>query len=301
MSVPNSIAVWLSLPNPWELAQGKTLSELVIVTARVTTGGCSWRRASCGLAEADAITAAAWLVAERVMRLRTGVATATFAAWKAVAEGGEFPEGTGPEIVEPFVRSTFGLPDEQGDDNQTQGYVAEVLWYMLAEEQELHDRELVWLKPPDSEVTSPGADGFVVYRENGELLFRLWEIKKKDGSASVSRTVGVAYAQLQNEADRYLALMASPSNVPGGDEVTALFGELVPLWKRADDRAGVGVAVATNEADLPKRAFTTMHKQFPDFAAGSRLEGCLVGIGSLADFANEVRRLVWTGLSTPTP
>ncbi len=247
----------------------------------------------------DSIAAAAWLVAERIMMLRTGAAIGIFTAWRTVATGGDFPDGSGPDVIEPFVRSTFGLPADPGDATQAQGYVAEVLWYMLAEEQELGDRDLVHLKVPDSEVTSPGADGFAVYREDGQLLFRLWEIKKKDGAASVSRTIGVAYAQLTNEADRYLALLASPANVPVGDELAPFFGQLVPLWKRGDEKAGVGVAVTTNEA--PTRAFTTMHKKFPAFRDGGRLEGCLVGIGSLLDFTDEVRRLIWTGLSTTTP
>jgi hypothetical protein len=201
------------------------------------------------------------------------------------------------------VTPSFGLPPDGSSVDHAEGYVAEVAWRMLAKEEAAADRDIIYLARPDSDVTSPGADGFVIYhvREPDELAFRLWEIKKRDGASSVSRSVGNAYAQLNANAERYLAKLTAQSDVDDGDEaIIALLGELVPAWKRADRSAGAGVAVATDAADLPDRAFTTMHKHFPRLVAAGGIEGCLVGLGSLRDFSIHVRDLLWSGLSIAT-
>jgi hypothetical protein len=51
---------------------------------------------------------------------------------------------------------------------------------------------------------------------------------------------------------------------------------------------------------LPTKAFTTMHKRFPALVAAGGIEGCLVGLGSLREFALYVRTLLWSGLSAAT-
>jgi hypothetical protein len=250
----------------------------------------------------DRLDAAAWLVAEEIMGLRCGRARGIFYAWRAAATGRPLPLGADQQLAEPFIVPTFGLPPDGRSVQHAQGHVAEIAWRMLAKDEDASTRSIVYLARPDADVTSSGADGFVVYRKRAQadLAFRLWEIKKRDGSGSVSTSIRNAYDQLDLNAERYLAKITGQSEAPETDaEMLRLFADLVPAWKRADPSAGAGVAVAANAAGLPQRAFSTMHTRFPDLAAGS-IEGCLVGLGSLREFALYVRTLLWSGLSATT-
>jgi hypothetical protein len=288
---------------PWELVAGRSLSELLEVTNHATSGGCRWRRGTCPSSDHDRIDAAAWLVAKEIMGLRCGRARGIYRAWHAAATGTPGPLPTDLEHIAPFVEPTFGLPPNGGSVDHAQGYVAEVTWRMLAKEESSDERSVVHLERPDSDVTAPGADGFVIYRMTPEqrLAFRLWEIKKRDGSGSISTSIRNAYRQLDENAERYLAKLTGQSEVPDTDaELVALLADLVPAWKRADPTAGAGVSVAADAAGLPARAFSTMHKHFPAFVAAGGIEGCLVGLGSLRQFTLFVRTLLWTGLSTAT-
>lgn len=286
-------------PAPWELARPYSLTDLLGVTDHRTNGGCRWRRGSCPLDEQDRLDAAAWLVAEEIMNLRCGRARSIYDTWRDAATGEELRPGSDPSLARPFIEPTFGLPPDGASLDHAQGYVAEITWRMLAQEEAAPERCIVHLETPDSDVTAPGADGFVIYRMNpaGTLAFRLWEIKKREGAGSVSATVGNAYDQLKRNADRYLAKLTAQSDAPHTDaEVTALLADLVPAWKRPDPAAGAGVAVAADADGLPRRTFTTMHKHFPALVAAGGIEGCLVGLGSLREFTSFVRSLLWTGL-----
>lgn len=290
-------------PAPWRLAAGHSLTTLLEVSDHATNGGCRWRRGSCPRSERDRLDAAAWLVAKEIMWLRCGRASSIYGSWLAAASGTPDPPPDDPALAAPFVEPTFGLPPGGASVDHAQGYVAEVTWRMLAKEEQSSDRSIVHLAPPDSDVTAPGADGFVIYRlhRTQQLAFRLWEIKKRDGSGSISASIRNAYQQLDANAERYLAKLTGQSQVPETDpELVAALAGLVPAWKRADPTAGAGVAVAADAAGLPGRAFTTMHKHFPALVAAGGIEGCLVGLGSLREFSLFVRTLLWSGLSTAT-
>lgn len=237
------------------------------------------------------------------MRLRCGRAIEIFNAWSATAKREPLPAGADPSFAVPFVLPTFGAPPAGASVDHAQGHVAEITWRMLVAEEKLRHRSVVYLARPDTDVTSPGGDGFVVYRKRAQagLAFRLWEIKKRDGSGSVSSSIRNAYAQLDANAERYLAKITGQSEAPDmDDDMLDLLADLVPAWKRADPSAGAGVAVAANAANLPTTAFTTMHKHFPALVTAGGIEGCLLGLGSLREFALYVRTLLWSGLSAAT-
>lgn len=287
---------------PWEFAAGHSLTELLEVSLHDTSGGCRWRRGLCEADDEDRVSAAAWLVAEEIMRLRCGPAQSIFANWRAAATNQPLTDGADVSFAEAFVAPTFGLPPVGASLQHAEGHVAEITWRMLIGEEQLADRPIVMLALPDSDVTSPGGDGFVVYQDltQQELIFRLWEIKKRDGAGGVAGSIGNAYAQLEKNATRYLAKITGQSQSPDTDpDLLALLADLVPAWKRADTCAGAGVAVAANAQGLPTTAFSTMHTRFPLITAGG-VEGCLVGLGSLLEFATDVRRTMWSGLSTTT-
>jgi hypothetical protein len=288
---------------PWHLIAGRSLTELLDVTVHRTNGGCRWRRANCDQLDGDRLDAAAWLVAEEIMRLRCGRAREIFDGWRAAAKGEPLPPNADPSHTVPFVLPTFGAPPDGASIDHAQGHVAEITWRMLVAEEKVAHRTIVYLARPDADVTSAGADGFVVYRNRAQadLAFRLWEIKKRDGSGSVAGTIGNAYTQLNANAERYLAKITGQSEAPNTEaDLLDLLADLVPAWKRADASAGAGVAVAANASGLPTTAFTTMHKRFPALVTVGGIEGCLVGLGSLHRFALHVRTLLWSGLSVTT-
>jgi hypothetical protein len=288
---------------PWDLVAGQSLTDLLQVTDHATNGGCRWRRGACPLSENERLDAAAWLVAKEIMGLRCGRARSIYEVWHATATRAGDGDGADPSLAAPFVEPTFGLPPDGGALDHAQGYVAEVTWRILAKEEDADDRSILHLERPDSDVTSPGADGFVIYRTHPAeaLAFRLWEIKKREGSSPVAGSIRNAYQQLNLHAERYLAKLTGQSEVPDTDpELVALLADLVPAWKRGDSTAGAGVAVAANAAGLPDRAFTTMHNYFPGLLASGGIEGCLVGLGSLGEFSIFVRKLLWSGLSIET-
>jgi hypothetical protein len=285
---------------PWELAAGRTFTDLFEMTDGRTAGGCQWRRFHCELNEKERLDAGSWLVAAETMALRCNQATHLFRLWEAAAKREPLPDGGNLATLPPFVEPSFGLPPNGIAPDHTQGYVAEVVWRMLAKEQESPDRTLVYLARPDPDVHGPGADGFAVYQRGDEFIYRLWEIKKREGSGSVSQTISAAYSQLTENAERYLAKLTAASDV-ADDDLVDTFAALVPHWKSAHPSAGAGIAVAANAATLPNTAFSTMHDRFPALAPNDCLEGCLIGIGDFAQFALEVRRLLWSGLSITTP
>jgi hypothetical protein len=285
---------------PWTLAEGKTLSDLLELKLNRTTGGCEWRRFHCDLTEQERLDAAAWLVASEIMGLRFNRQREHFHLWERMAKGEVPPNEVDLEVLKPFIEPSFGLPPEGIDTAHTQAHVAEVVWRMLAKEQTSPDRELVYLTRPDPDVHAPGADGFALYKEGDRYIYRLWEIKKKEGDGALSGTISTAYSQLKAHAERYLAKLTGASEVDEDDPLNLPIANLVMNWKAGDSSAGVGIAVAANAATLPQTAFSTMHEHFPDLAEGC-LEGCLIGLGDLAEFCTYVRRLIWNGLSTQTP
>ena len=142
--------------------------------------------------------------------------------------------------------------------------------------------------------------GFVV-GDVEQLAFRLWEVKKRDGSGSVSASIRNGYIQLGLNAERYLAKLTAQSEAPDSEaELVDFLANLVPAWKQADPSSGAGIAVAADATGLPGRAFTTMHRHFPALVDAGGIEGCLVGLGSLREFTSFVRTLLWNGLSTAT-
>lgn len=287
---------------PWTLAANRTLTDLLELQVNRTTGGCEWRRFHCELSEQERLDAAAWLVANEIVSLRCNQAQSIADLWATAAKGEPVPDGVDLDVVQPFIEPSFGLPPNGIASDHGQGYVAEVVWRILAEEQQFPDRELIYLARPDPDVHSPGADGFAIYKQDDEFIYRLWEIKKREGGGPLSPTISAAYSQLSAKAERYLAKVTALSEVESNDELAATFGQLVPRWKCAHPSAGVGVAVAADTASLPVTAFSTIHQRFPAIAANDGcLEGCLVGLGDFAEFFHYVRTLLWNGLSNTTP
>ncbi|WP_163508961.1 hypothetical protein [Fodinicola acaciae] len=166
-------------------------------------------------------------------------------------------------------------------------------------EQQAAHRERRYLSEPSYSVTEQGEDGFVVYAPPGanvSLFFRLWEIKKHNTeNTAVTATVRRASDQLNIRGLQYLAKLTSAHRQTDGD-LGRLFAELGDLWINADPRAGAGVGVATNTLTPPATCFSPLETTLDRFVNAGQLEGLLCVIEDFTEFADEVRRMVWSAL-----
>jgi hypothetical protein len=278
-------------------ARGEQLSTMLGLTEGPAAAECRYLIAGSAATETDLATGAA-LIADDAMRLRCGQSP-VLALWRARAAGSPPHSERNRLAVEAFVQDSFGLPRAPGVDDLVQGFVAELVWHRLVRERVTpgDGRTLVHVADLSWSAYQQGGDGLVVYSITGrQLVFRLWEIKKHDSTAHLSRTVGRACKQLSSHALRYLAQFTAYGSKAAGD-VGRLYADLVPLWLADDPRAGVGVSIATSTQHAPKRrAFGGVANAFPQFAAHGQREGMVVAVTHFPTFATSVRDIVWTGL-----
>ncbi|AEA23504.1 MULTISPECIES: hypothetical protein [Pseudonocardiaceae] len=270
-------------------------------------GKCAWDLVAMVGLSADRRSAVAWILAEAIMRFRCGKSRA-FPCWQAAALSGNAVADDDLELVSSFIISVFGRPnavqsgdtkEKKGKSNHLEGFVAEWLWHLIMKEQQASHRVRQYLSEPSYSVTEQGEDGFVVYAPPGantSLFFRLWEIKKHNTENSVvTATVQRASDQLNIRGLQYLAKLTSAHRQTDGD-LGSLFAELGDLWINADPRAGAGVGVATNTVTPPATCFSPLESTLDQFADAGQLEGLLCVIENFTEFANEVRRMVWSAL-----
>lgn len=199
----------------------------------------------------------------------------------------------------PFVKPVFGLPEAPPEPAHLCGWIAEFIWFRLAASLPSHSgRQVRHIEGPGFHATEPGGDGLVVWRDahHKALCFSLWEIKHYAGTRAVSPTIKDAYAQLDVRALEYLAKFTTIEAIANDPDLAPLSAEMVDLWGDADERCGVGVAVATSEANVPLKCFTTMGKYFPQFDRKGQLEGLIAGVGAFVPFCDNVRDRVWIAL-----
>ena len=284
--------------SPWKRAGGRKLSELVqVIQGPGPQVPCRWQLGTLSERPYRDVEAAAWLVAEELMRTRIARATHLFRLWRRAATGNCSLSAEDQLKITPFVQTAFGLPGDPVSEDHVQGLVAEYVWYLLAKDLPSNGRAIRRLEQPSYHVTSPGGDGLVTYEvADGTLIFRLWEIKKHTASNSISGTITRACDQLSTNGAAYLAQYVALA--PTDDRAVAeLYANLVDLWIDAEPQAGVGVAVATSRSKAPqRRCFTNMHRHFPSLTRGDQLEGLVAGIADFPAFVRLVRRFVWNAL-----
>lgn len=215
--------------------------------------------------------------------------------WRQRVNGGSQLTATQKMILEAIISPAFGLRGAERPVDHLEGLVAEHLWFFLI--QEADGEPIEHIEGPGVRSTDAGGDGLVIHRlGNGDLLFRLWEMKKATGAGDVASTVTEAYAQLKSRALRYLAEYTTIAATIGDDEIASFLSQMADAWVNAEQCAAVGVAVATSTDKVPERCFTTFGKQFPELTAPKRLKGMLTALGTLPDFSQQVKEEVWKGL-----
>jgi len=220
------------------------------------------------------------------------------AAWQERRLHGAALRTASAEALRAFVEPAFGLPESPGSPpkDHLEGYVAELLWFFLT--RETPPEPLARLEPLGFAATDSGGDGLAIHRQDsGDLMFRLWEIKKNTGAASVSSTVNTAYGQLKAKATKYLARYATAAQgLALPPDMSALYSRLLDLWVDESEMAAAGIAVATSTGHLPSQCFSTFGDQFPGFISPVRLRGMLSAINDFPAFTEKVRGEVWRGL-----
>jgi hypothetical protein len=271
------------------------LSDVLVLDRRGAANRCQWLRGRLSDPPAVNQRSAVAIVADAAVKWQCRGAPQHYNAWRqAVAQGVPLSPDQSRKLA-PFIKPALGLPARPLPDDHLQGHVAEYVWYLLAQENLPTGLTLRTIEGPGFSVTTPGGDGLAVYqRHDAVLVFRLWEIKKHESTAHLSRTVARAYKQLDKNADVYLAeLTTLAENYE--PEIAQLYAALSDLWLDRDERAGAGVAVSTSDGHLPTRCFGTMHRSFPELSI-EQMQGFVIALGDFPAFARAVRDRVWSAL-----
>jgi hypothetical protein len=200
-----------------DIALVSSLTDLLSI-ADYPTDGCEVVHGVPSLSP-DKQEVLAHILADDAMSVRCG-ASPVLATWRKHRDSGLAYTDQQRRQVEVFANLGFGLRSKPRSDTHLRGHVAELIWRRLIEERDpcLDGRRKEYLHQLKGEPTEPGADGFVVYRTRADtLVFRLWEVKKFEGSDDVISTVQKACRQLRDEGARYLALLAGPGSLQPGD------------------------------------------------------------------------------------
>lgn len=276
-----------------------TLTPLLDLSESPAGSRVSYFIGGANLAE-PAREVAAQLIADDGMRVACGNAP-VLGSWRARRDGGAPHPPVRRQAVETYASIAFGLPGAPPNTDHLQGHVAELIWNRVLGEREtcVDGRRLVKAHSVKADPTEPGGDGLVIYRDSdGDLVFRLWEIKKHAATARISATINRASSQLEGRGHEYLAKLAAPETLTAEGELLDLYGEMVELWFDRSVRAGVGVAVGTTKDNAPRdgRTFRSIRTRFPAFTSATQTEGLVVALPDFAGFADRVKEIVWSGL-----
>lgn len=278
-----------------------SLAELLTYADGKGTRTAQWRTARLAQDSAAALDLAACVVANGAIAWRTVGTPSVHENWMLAVNGGHKLPPDEAEIFKVYVDHAFGLPSAHREGRHRRGWLAEFIFYLIAEEVGSEcGRTLVHADGPDWHATKPGRDSLVVWKRDDELEFRLWEIKHNVGGAPISSSVGEATTQLRDSALSYLAQATGIARAQGaelGDEgVKKFYGELTRMWATGSPKSGIGISVATLESKIPKKCFSRVAQSFPRLHSAAQIEGLISGIGDFGEFADDVRDRVWMPL-----
>ncbi|MEV0695940.1 hypothetical protein [Streptomyces sp. NPDC050388] len=245
--------------------------------------------------------AAGWIIADEIMRERTGGRPRTYGKWREATLNGAKLTGKDHVLVKAFAEPVFEAAAAKKEHNHgLAGYVGEWLWYLLTRDlPEDPARAVEILGPPKAAVNDGGGDGLIVYREDGTargFSFRLWEMKKYTGKANrPDGAIHKGWTQLSTKGATYLGMLSWGDKLLA-DDTREFVGSLTEQWVDEEESAGGGVSVTLNTTAIPTKAFHLAHEHFTTHKHPGALQGLVVAIDNLEGFAHEVREYVWTAL-----
>jgi hypothetical protein len=240
-------------------------------------------------------------LAVRIMEHRLRGCPHHFVAWQNKCTTGNPLSPTSQSALVAFTEKAFGLPSNPTSiaSDHLEGLISQYLWYFLC--LETADEPIVHNIPPGFKATDPGGDALIIHRLNtGDLMFRLWEIKKfiqrsDNSTTSANSTLTDAYQQLEAKAHEYLARYTSFGQELD-PELKDFFGLLIDMWEDAKPEAAAGVALNTSRTLIPTKNFENLPLRFSRFVSPVRLMGMISAVDDFATFAIKVRRAIWKGL-----
>ncbi|WP_240361443.1 MULTISPECIES: hypothetical protein [unclassified Streptomyces] len=283
-------------------AHGGHLSAFIQRRSQGIGQQCPWDLITFDDPTDERLSAAAWIIADAIMRARTGLDTPAYDLWRnATLAGTPLAEPSKSHVLsyaKPVFRPSPGKL--KGKSHGVPGYVSEWLWYLLtAELPPETDRTVEILLVPSTTVTDSGVDGFIIHRLTGtpaQFEYRMWETKKYTGADDdVDPTIRGAWQQLHTNGADYLAAIAWGDKHLAPDS-RGFISTLVPRWLNADPSSNGGVSVAINESATPDKAFHTSHDHLPTHTHPGALNGLIVAVDDFEAFATTVREYVWTAL-----
>lgn len=282
-------------------AVGGRVVDLVSREPRGDTQTCRWELVVTLSGSPEDRAAAGWIIADEIMRERTGGRPRTYGAWhKATVDGAKLT-GKEHDLVKAHAAPVFEAAAAMNKHNHgLAGYVGEWLWYLLTRDlPEDPARAVEILGPPKAAVNDGGGDGLIVYREDGTargFSFRLWEMKKYTGEADQpDGAIRKGWTQLSTKGATYLGMLSWADKLLAED-TREFVGSLAEQWVDEEESAGGGVSVALNTTAIPTRAFHLAHEHFTTHKHPGALQGLVVAIDDLEGFAHEVRKYVWSAL-----
>ncbi|WP_455402881.1 hypothetical protein [Streptomyces bambusae] len=282
-------------------AVGGRVSDLVRREPRGDDQTCRWELVVTLSGSPEDRAAAAWIIADEIMRERTDGRPRSYGKWHEAALNGVKLTGKDHVLVEHFAKPVFEAAAAKKEGNHgLAGYVGEWLWYLLTRDLPQDPaRAVEILGPPKASVNDGGGDGLIVYREDGTargFSFRLWEMKKYTGKTN--RPDGAIYkgwTQLSTKGATYLGMLSWGDKLLA-DDTREFVGSLAEQWVDEEESVGAGVSVALNTTAIPKKAFHLAHEHFTTHKHPGALQGLVVAIDDLEGFAHQVRKYVWTAL-----
>ncbi|MEU5403902.1 hypothetical protein ABZ348_31990 [Streptomyces sp. NPDC005963] len=282
-------------------AVGGQISDLVRREPRGDDQTCTWELVVTLSSSPEDRAAAAWIIADEIMRERTGGRQRTYGTWREATLNETKLTGKDHVLVKAFAEPVFEAAAAKKKGNHgLAGHVGEWLWCLLTRDLPKDPaRPVEILGPPKAAVNDGGGDGLIVHQEDGTargFSFRLWEMKKYTGEADdPSGAIYKGWTQLSTKGATYLGML-SWGDKQLADDTREFVGSLAEQWVDEEESAGGGVSVALNTTAIPTKAFHLAHEHFTTHNHPGALQGLVVAIDDLEDFAHEVREYVWTAL-----
>lgn len=254
----------------------------------------NWSHCCCEGASEENL---AWLLAHLIVKLRCSE-TPYYQAWKNKADHNSEHSTEAASALRAFLGPVFGAPNAEPHIDHLEGAIAEYLWYFVSLEAE-HTEPHVFIEPPKFNTTDKGGDGFVLHRDegSGELMFRLWELKKKTGTRSLSTTISEASRQIEENGARYIAEYTAIGQKVDDLAIVEFCKQLYRHWHHATPQAAAGIAVATSDGEVTNQSFSGLGvTRLETFATPNRLRGFLATTTDFATFATKVKGYIWKGL-----
>ncbi|MFG2821626.1 hypothetical protein ACGFX4_19620 [Kitasatospora sp. NPDC048365] len=278
------------------LAAGGRLVDLTRREPRGQEQVCRWELVVTIGQETEDRAAAAWIIADEIMQARTDLDDLGYQLWRESVLADTKLVGIDRDHVLLHAAPVFEANDATG----VTGYVGEWLWYLLTRDMPPEaGRSVEVLDPPKSAVNDGGPDGLVIHRVPGSELgfvFRLWEMKKFTGkSAAPADTIRKAWQQINNEGSRYMGQFSWGGRALSPD-LRIFVGSMPRQWVERKESGNGGVSIALNAADTPVTAFDLSHTHFTTHTHPGALQGLVVAIDDLENFAKDVRGYVWSAL-----